>query len=59
MCTIYIRMHCGGREGQRFVTNSCKNIGIGTVLRYEGGGVGKNLEKLHTYFVHASLGTLG
>jgi hypothetical protein len=32
-----IRTLLGG--GQRFVTNLCKNIGICTVLRYEGGGV--------------------
>ncbi len=36
--TKYVRFWGGG--GQRFVTNLCKNIGICTVLRYEGGGGG-------------------
>jgi hypothetical protein len=40
-----------GGGGQRFVTKPCKSIGICTVLRYEGGGGVKNLEKLRTYYV--------
>jgi hypothetical protein len=39
-----IRNNFMGRGGQRFVTMPCKNIGICTVLRYEGGGGSENPE---------------
>jgi hypothetical protein len=47
--TKYVRFWGGG---QRFVTNLCKNIGICTVLRYEGGGGSKIPEYSVTYFVN-------
>ncbi len=37
---------------------ACKHIGICTVLRYEGGGGVKNLEKLRTYYVDVPLGSV-
>jgi hypothetical protein len=50
--TKYVRFWGGV---QRFVTNLCKNIGICTVLRYEGGGGSKIPEYSVTYFVNGPL----
>jgi hypothetical protein len=62
VCKVMLKTNMGvfkntyafrGKGDQQFVTKPCKNIGICTVLRYEGkGGVVKNLEKLRAYFLN-------